>query len=59
MNSGKTTNTECYSILNDESEGGETKYKIDVDHETQNIFRIKTMENFTTELYGEFSKNST
>jgi len=58
MNSGKTTNTECYSILNDEIEGGETKYKVDLDHDSQNLFKIKTMENFSTELYGEFAKNS-
>jgi hypothetical protein len=58
MISSKTTNTECYSILNDEIEGGETKYKVDLDHDTQNLFKIKTMENFATEMYGEVSKNS-
>lgn len=54
----KTTNTEFYSILNNENEGGETKYKVDLDHDTQKIFRIKTIENFETEIYGEISKNS-
>ena len=58
MNCSKTTNTECYSILNDEIEGGETKYKVDLDHDTQKLFKIKTMENFATEIYGEIAKNS-
>ena len=29
-----------------------------MDHDTQKLFKIKTMENFATEIYGEIAKNS-